>query len=173
MPPATAKKSRQASPVLPWAAAPFIVRVIFAGVFRFSNTSQKTMEIAGKLITYGFDFPMLLDETFYVKTYVQSRFQAQVLLNARRSLEDRVIVGTADKMFMDAMGAGKDDTDGAVNELRNIHGIECAVFIYEKTKRIRPGGSAHVFLSLQSVKRFWKLPTTRVLSLIIMKACSS
>jgi phosphoesterase RecJ-like protein len=103
------------------------------GVFRFSNTSQRTMEIAGKLITYGFDFPMLLDETFYVKTYVQSRFQAQVLLNARRYLEDRVIVGTADRMFMDAMGAGKDDTDGAVNELRNIHGIECAVFIYEKT----------------------------------------
>ena len=102
------------------------------GIFRFSNTSPETMKKAGELIAYGFDFPKLIDESYYVKTFKQSRFQAEIMLSSKRYLDNRVIVGTADKRFMDAIGATKDDTDGAVNMLRNIQGVECAIFIYEK-----------------------------------------
>ena len=43
------------------------------GVFQYSNTSPKTLRIAADLLEYGFDFPKLIDETFYEKTYVQSQ----------------------------------------------------------------------------------------------------
>jgi phosphoesterase RecJ-like protein len=102
------------------------------GVFRFSNTSPETMKKGGQLIAYGFDFPMLIDTTFYLKTFVQNRFQAQIMLDAKRYCDDLVIVGVADKALMNVFGATKDDTDGAVNGLRNTAGVECAVFIYEK-----------------------------------------
>lgn len=102
------------------------------GVFRFSNTSPETMKKGGELIAYGFDFPMLIDTTFYLKTFVQNRFQAQIMLDAKRYCDDLVIVGVADKALMNVFGATKDDTDGAVNGLRNTAGVECAVFIYEK-----------------------------------------
>ena len=42
------------------------------GVFKYSNTAPKTLNIAAKLISYGFDFPKLIDETFYEKTYAQN-----------------------------------------------------------------------------------------------------
>lgn len=103
------------------------------GVFRFSNTTPDTMRKAGSLLEFGFDFPKLLDETYYVKTFLQSRFQAQIVLESKRYFNGQVIVGTADKRMMDLFGAGKDDTDGAVGELRNTEGVECAIFIYERT----------------------------------------
>ena len=43
------------------------------GIFQYSNTSKKTLQIAGELIAFGFDFPTLIDETFYEKTYVQNQ----------------------------------------------------------------------------------------------------
>ena len=34
------------------------------GVFKYSNTSPKTLQIAANLISYGFDFPKIIVETF-------------------------------------------------------------------------------------------------------------
>ncbi len=42
------------------------------GVFQYSNTSPKTMQIAGSLIAKGIDFSRIVDDTFYKKTYVQN-----------------------------------------------------------------------------------------------------
>ena len=38
------------------------------GVFQYSNTTPATLEKGAKLISYGFDFPRLIQETFYQKT---------------------------------------------------------------------------------------------------------
>lgn len=39
------------------------------GVFKYSNTSRKTMDIAGFLMEKGIDFPKIIDESFFAKTY--------------------------------------------------------------------------------------------------------
>ena len=39
------------------------------GIFKYSNTSPETLRIAAELIEYGFDFPAVIDETYYEKTY--------------------------------------------------------------------------------------------------------
>ena len=43
------------------------------GVFKHSNTSEKTMNIAGRLISKGINFSYLIDESFYAKTYIQNQ----------------------------------------------------------------------------------------------------
>ena len=35
------------------------------GVFKYSNTSRRTMEIAGYLMDQGIDFPKIIDGSFY------------------------------------------------------------------------------------------------------------
>ena len=40
------------------------------GVFKYSCTSARTMEIAGKLMAKGIDFGSIIDNSFYKKTYV-------------------------------------------------------------------------------------------------------
>ncbi len=113
------------------AMALYIGIVHDTGVFRYSNTSQKTLGIAAKLIGYGFDFPKLIDETFYEKTYVQNQIMGRALLESILFLDGRCIVSYIDKRTMDFYQVTGKDMDGIVSQLRMTKGVECAVFMYE------------------------------------------
>lgn len=104
------------------------------GVFRYSNTSPKTLRTAADLLEYGFDFPKLIDETFYEKTYLQNQILGRIVLDSRRYMDGRIIVGSADESFIKMFNARKEDFEGVVNQLRITQGVECAVFLYEKEK---------------------------------------
>lgn len=101
------------------------------GVFRYSNTSPKTLRIAADLITYGFDFPRLIDETFYEKTYVQNQILGRAVLESILFMDGTCIVSSVDRKTMDFYHAGPKDLDGIVNQLRITAGVECAIFMYE------------------------------------------
>lgn len=104
------------------------------GVFRYSNTSPKTLRAAADLLEYGFDFSKLIDETFYEKTYLQNQILSRIVLDSRRYMDGKIIVGAADHHFIGRYDARKEDFEGVVNQLRITQGVECAVFIYEKEK---------------------------------------
>ena len=101
------------------------------GVFQYSNTSPHTLQIAAKLISYGFDFTRIIDETFYEKTYVQSQVMSEALLKSRLFMDGRCIVTSVDRGMMETHGIGPKDLDGIVNQMRIIRGVECAIFLYQ------------------------------------------
>ncbi|MBP3603230.1 MAG: bifunctional oligoribonuclease/PAP phosphatase NrnA [Lachnospiraceae bacterium] len=101
------------------------------GVFQYSNTAPETLEIAAKLIAYGFDFPKLIDSTFYEKTYVQNQIMGRALLESILFMDGKCIVSMIDKKTMAFYNAAPHDLDGIVNQLRNTKGVECAIFMYE------------------------------------------
>lgn len=101
------------------------------GVFQYSNTTADTLKRAAHLISFGFDFPRLIEETFYQKTYVQTQIMGRALMESVRFLDGRCIVGVIDRKTMDFYHAMPKDLDGIVNQLRNIKGIHCAIFMYE------------------------------------------
>jgi len=113
------------------AMAIYIGMIHDTGVFQYSNTTPDTMEKAAHLIGFGFDFPRLIEETFYQKTYVQSQVMGQVLLESTLLLGGRCIAGLVDRKTMDKYQVGPKDFDGIVNQLRNIKGVDCAIFMYE------------------------------------------
>lgn len=101
------------------------------GVFKYSNTSPKTLRIAAELITYGFDFPKIIDETFYEKTYDQTLICGRAVSESVRFMDGKCIFSVADKEMMEFYGAGPKDLDGIINQLRIVKGIECAIFMYQ------------------------------------------
>lgn len=101
------------------------------GVFQYSCTTPATLQKGAKLISYGFDFPRLILETFYQKTYVQTQIMGRALMESIRLLDGRCIVSAVDKKTMEFYNAESKDLEGIVNQLRNIKGIECAIFMYE------------------------------------------
>ena len=101
------------------------------GVFQYSNTSPETLKKGAKLISYGFDFPRLILETFYQKTYLQTQIMGRALMESVRFMDNRCIVSVVDRKTMDFYEVNSKDLDGIVNQLRNIEGIECAIFMYE------------------------------------------
>lgn len=101
------------------------------GVFKYSNTSPNTFQIAAKLIAYGFDFPKIIDETFYEKTYVQSQILGRALLESIRFMDGKCIFSVVNKETMDFYNATPKDLDGIINQLRIVKGVECAIFMYQ------------------------------------------
>jgi phosphoesterase RecJ-like protein len=101
------------------------------GIFKYSNTSPKTLRIAAELIEYGFDFPTIIDETFYEKTYTQNQLLGRALLESIMFMDGKCIVSAIDKKTLDFYNATSKDLDGIVNQLRIIKGVECAIFMYE------------------------------------------
>ena len=101
------------------------------GVFKYSNTSPKTLQIAAELIAYGFDFPKIIDETFYEKTYVQTQVMGRVISESVRFMDGKCIFSAVDKGMMEFYGVGPKDLDGIINQLRIVKGVECAIFMYQ------------------------------------------
>ncbi len=101
------------------------------GVMQYSNTQPKTLETVAHLITYGFDFPKLIEETFYQKTYLQTQVLGRALLESFLMMDGKVAVSQVDKNMMDFYQVTSHDLDGIVNQLRNITGVDVAIFMYQ------------------------------------------
>lgn len=101
------------------------------GMFQYSCTSAKTMEIAGKLMETGIDFPRIADETFYKKTYGQNQILGRALLKSRLYADGRIIASVITQKDMEEFGVMPRHLDGIVNQLRVTKGVEAAVFLYE------------------------------------------
>ena len=102
------------------------------GVFQYSNTSERTMEIAGKLMAKGIAYSEIISDSFYQKTYVQNQLLGRALLESILFCDGQCIFSVIRKKDMDLYGADSKDMDGIVEQLRNTRGVECAIFLYEK-----------------------------------------
>ncbi len=102
------------------------------GVFKYSNTSRRTMEIGGVLLEKGVTADTIIDESFYEKTYEQNLIMGRCMLESKRYLDGQCIVSVATKAMLDEYNVTSSDLDGVVNQLRITKGVKVAVFIYEK-----------------------------------------
>ena len=101
------------------------------GVFQYTNTTEKTMRIAGSLMAKGIDFSRIIEDTFYRKTYVQNQVLGRALLESILLLDGKIIVGRMRQKDMEFYGVGPSDLDGIVSQLRVTAGVEVAIFLYE------------------------------------------
>ncbi|MDD3218310.1 MAG: bifunctional oligoribonuclease/PAP phosphatase NrnA [Lachnospiraceae bacterium] len=101
------------------------------GMFQFSCTSSRTMEIAGKLMDKDIPFSWIIDTTFNQKTYVQNQILGRTILESILLMDGRVIVGGVHAREMDFYKVTPKDLDGIVNQMRITKGVEVAIFFYE------------------------------------------
>ena len=101
------------------------------GVFQYSCTGQRTMEIAGHLMTKGIDFTKIIKDSFYTKTYVQNQILGHTLMESIRVLYGKCIVGYVTQKRMQFYGITPKDLEGIVNHLQNTKGVEVAILLYQ------------------------------------------
>ena len=101
------------------------------GLFRFAGTTQATLEIAGRLIAYGFDFPKLIHDTYFEKTYRQNLILGRALVESSLLMDGRVIISSMEKAVLDFYAIEPGDLEGIVNQLLVTKGAECAIFIHQ------------------------------------------
>jgi phosphoesterase RecJ-like protein len=101
------------------------------GVFKHSNTSVKTMNIAGRLMQKGIPFSKLIDESFYSKTYIQNQILGRCLMESILVLNGYVVFASISKKMLEFYDAVTSDLDGIIDQLRLTKGTEVAIFAYE------------------------------------------
>lgn len=101
------------------------------GVFQYSCTSPKTMEIAADLMRKEIRSSEIIDKTFYEKTYAQNQILGRALLESFLFMDGKCIVSYITKRIMDFHGVTPKDLEGIVSQLRVTKGVEVAILLYE------------------------------------------
>lgn len=101
------------------------------GVLKYPATTEQTMNCAGHLMSKGIDTQYIIDETFYKVNYNQNRLTGRALIEAKRHLNNKVISTCITKEMFEEYGAKKSDTDGIVDKIRVVDGVEVAIFVYQ------------------------------------------
>jgi phosphoesterase RecJ-like protein len=101
------------------------------GCFKHSNTSRNTHLIAGELIKFEFDFTEIINRLLYYKTVTALKARSIAVGNMKLHNDNKVITSFITLNDMKKLNAGKESTEGIVQMLNEIKGIECAVFAYE------------------------------------------
>lgn len=102
-----------------------------SGVFKYRSTSEHTMNVAGKLMTKGFNFQTIIDDSFYSKSYVQNQILGRALLESILFLDGKCIFSVLSRQNLEFYGVTPKELGGIVEQLRLTRGVECAIFIYE------------------------------------------
>lgn len=117
------------------ATALYVGIISDSGVFRYSNTSARTMEIAGRLMQAGIPFWNLIDHCVSERSFVQTKLLGQALSDSRLLLDGQCIVTVITRSVMEQLGARTEDVEGVVEQLRVTRGVEVAVLLHETGNR--------------------------------------
>ena len=102
------------------------------GVFQYSCTGRRTMEIAGKLIAFGIPFGKIIDDSFYRKTYKQLQIMGRCLMESVRIMDGRCLFSIVRQNVMKLYEAKPSDLDGIIDEMRTTEGVEVAILLDER-----------------------------------------
>lgn len=115
------------------------------GSFKYSNTTKNTFRIASEL-REKLDFELITQE-LYQKVLLDDVLLKNKVLSTLKIYKEKIGLVFLTNQMLEALALEEADTDGIVEEVRNINGVEVAVFIKEENEE-------HFKVSLRSKKNF-------------------
>ncbi len=101
------------------------------GVFKYSNTTSKTMSLAGKLLERGFDHTDLIDRTYFGRTKEQTLICGKAMYTMQMTADGKIAYTRITRQDMEECGAGIRDLNGIIDQIRIVEGVEVGIFCYE------------------------------------------
>lgn len=118
------------------AEALYLGMVHDTGVFKHSNTTRRTMELAGMLLEHGVSSSKVIDGSFYEKTYLQNQVLGRCLMESILCMDGKVIVASLDRKTQAFYQLEPSDTEGIIDQLRVTKGVEVAILLKEMNPRV-------------------------------------
>jgi len=101
------------------------------GSFRYSNTGSETFRVAGELVASGADPRWIAEQVYETKPLVQVQLLGRVLGTLKVFFEGRAGIAQVTGKMLDDLDALPEHTEGFVDLIRTIEGIEVAAIIRE------------------------------------------
>lgn len=102
------------------------------GNFQYSNTTKKTFEIMTELMDAGFNLSEISNTIYQNNPVERIRVEAEILNTLELTADGHVAIAYVTGEMLDRCGALMEHTEGVINTLRGIAGVEVAVFLKEK-----------------------------------------
>lgn len=110
--------------------------LVDSGRFQYSSASATTFRVAADLIARGVDHTEIFHKVYETVPLAKSRLLCRLLTNMTIACEGRLAIGLLDQEDFESAGASNGFTEGLVDNLRAIEGVQVAALIYA-----RPSGS--------------------------------
>lgn len=102
------------------------------GVFKYSCTKRRTMEIASDCMEKGIPFGTIIDDTFYSMEPRRKRLLGKVLMDLQEALDGKFVYSILDYEVQKAAGCEHPrDTDGFIDVIRTTKGSAAAAFFHQ------------------------------------------
>ena len=125
------------------------------GNFSYGNTSPEAFEAAAKLLGHGIDLPELNRVLFREIPLKKAKLIAYVLGNMELSANGRLNLCAIPLSAIAACGAGKEDCEGLIDNLRDIDTVEAACVLRESDGCVRVSMRSKRYCDVAAIaKRF-------------------
>lgn len=101
------------------------------GSFKYSNTTQNTHLVAAELLNRGVDLNHISVELYQNIRLEKIRLEAKVLDNLSIFANGQAVSAYVSQKILTETGGKMDETEGIIETLRNIQGVEIAVLFKE------------------------------------------
>jgi phosphoesterase RecJ-like protein len=116
-----------------WAARALYAGISFdTGHFHHDSTAPSTFRTAAWLVELGADVTGLYALLYERRSEASLRLWARAIAGARSVAGGRALLAALSLADYAATGAGPEDTEGVVDSLRGVDGVEAAAFVKEQ-----------------------------------------
>ena len=116
------------------AEAIYVGIVTDTGRFQYSNTTGRTHEIVSELMDHNIDQNKISVEIYQSISHEKLILEASILSTLRLECDGKVAIAYMTKKMLENSGASDEDTEGVVEVLRNLRGVEVSVLVKESDK---------------------------------------
>ena len=108
------------------------------GSFQYSSTTARTFEIAAALVKAGVSVGEFSQSMYGSQPRRRLELLRHALVHAKFSCDDRIASFALTRKDVAALGTIPEDTEGIIDQLRSVEGVEAAIFFEElKDNQVR------------------------------------
>ncbi len=114
------------------AEALYVAIITDTGCFKYSNTTAETHAAIAELYGCGIDHSRLCNMLYENKPFPKIKLEAEIIKRARFFAGGKACLSYATQEMLDMCGAVPGHSEGCVDILRSIEGVEIAIFIKQQ-----------------------------------------
>jgi phosphoesterase RecJ-like protein len=102
------------------------------GSFRFSNTTERVLEVARDLVRSGADPSYIAEQVYDSSSPEQLKLLSQVLTSVRFLARDRLVTAELSQKMLLETSTSAADSESFINHLRSVRPVEIAMLFKEE-----------------------------------------
>jgi phosphoesterase RecJ-like protein len=106
------------------------------GGFRHENTTERALDIAARLVHQGADAAGIAEKVYKSYKLSTMKLTALVLGTMDFDCDDRLVHAQVSQELLDRAGAEMDETEGLIDLLQSVEGLELAILFKEIAPRL-------------------------------------